>query len=205
MINIGSRIGAIRAARGLSMREVCNRLDWEHTSRLSQYENNNREPTLAILESIADALDVSLQELMFGQDPTVAAPAFADEHGTIHIELQQLASNGTWQAAERIITINKDMLPSGTKVGALRGIQIENDHMEPYLSKGDVALVDTTHREIVDGAVFMIGFSNSWVIRRAYSMPADAVLLNPDNQRHPPMNTLSNAIQVLGRVIWRGG
>ncbi|QRO34151.1 XRE family transcriptional regulator [Chromobacterium violaceum] len=205
MINIGNRISAIRAARGLSMRDVCNRLDWEHTSRLSQYENNNREPTLAILENIADALDVSLRELMFGQDSTAQASAVADEHGTIHIELQRLVSNGVWQASGKIITINKDMLPNNTTISALRGIQIENDHMEPYLSKGDVALVDTMYHEIVDGAVFMIGFNNSWVIRRAYSMPADAVLLNPDNQRHPPMNTLSSAIQVLGRVIWRGG
>ncbi|OHX10484.1 hypothetical protein BI347_22165 [Chromobacterium sphagni] len=204
MINIGGRISTIRTAQGLSLREVCNRLGWEHTPRLSQYENNNREPTLAVLESIADVLGVSLQELLFGQENTTTA-THIDESGTVHIELHRPTSSGIWQAYGKIITLNKDMLDSGTQINALRAMQIENDQMEPYLSKGDFALIDTRCHEIIDGAVYLIAFGNSCVIRRAYSMPADSLLLNPDNQRHPPMNTSTHAIQVLGRVIWRGG
>ena len=62
-IQIGSRIKEIRKSLGISQREIANRLNLPF-STYSNYENNNREPSFDTIKKIADALGVSVAEIM---------------------------------------------------------------------------------------------------------------------------------------------
>ena len=63
IIQIGSRIKMMRKARGISQKEMSKICDIPVTT-YSNYENNNREPNITQLEKIANALEVSLTDLL---------------------------------------------------------------------------------------------------------------------------------------------
>jgi transcriptional regulator with XRE-family HTH domain len=68
---IGGRIKAAREGKGLTQGELANKCGWgdnpvEAQSRISNYERNKREPTLADLRAISDILKVDPAELAFG-------------------------------------------------------------------------------------------------------------------------------------------
>ena len=67
MSTVGARIREAREAAGLTQKELGEKCDWgeEAQSRVSHYERNKREPTLAELERMAKALGVQASHLAF--------------------------------------------------------------------------------------------------------------------------------------------
>lgn len=63
IIQIGNRIRKLRSEKGLTQKEM-SELTGIPYSTYSNYENNNREPSLEQLEKIAGVLDIHLAELM---------------------------------------------------------------------------------------------------------------------------------------------
>lgn len=60
---LGENIRRVRLDRGLTQDDLCRKLSID-TSYLSNVESGNKNPTLATIEKIAKALDVSIDELM---------------------------------------------------------------------------------------------------------------------------------------------
>jgi transcriptional regulator with XRE-family HTH domain len=60
---IGSRIKEIRILKGLSQQELAALLDYEK-SNMSRLESGNVNPTILTLYKVAEALNVSLKELI---------------------------------------------------------------------------------------------------------------------------------------------
>lgn len=74
---IGDRLRRERQARGLSLRELADRLDLS-ASLISQVETGRARPSVRTLYALADALDVSLDELLeLGGRPEAAGGAGA--------------------------------------------------------------------------------------------------------------------------------
>ncbi|MDD6070111.1 MAG: helix-turn-helix transcriptional regulator [Clostridiales bacterium] len=63
IIQIGTRIKMLRKSKGISQREMANLCDIPVTT-YSNYENNNREPSVDNLEKIANTLEVPLADLL---------------------------------------------------------------------------------------------------------------------------------------------
>ena len=72
---LGKRIRAAREALGISQEELAARADL-NTSYLSQIERGMKEPSLSVLERLADGVHLDLGEL-FERDPA-AAPALQE-------------------------------------------------------------------------------------------------------------------------------
>lgn len=79
---IGKQIRQAREGRGWSQPELARHCGWDSQSRISQYESNAREPKLADLQKIADALDLSLAELL---GPEKGASGASQEDLTIAV------------------------------------------------------------------------------------------------------------------------
>ena len=104
---MGERLRAARQARGLTLRELAQRLSVS-PSMISQIETGRASPSVSTLYSIADELNVSLDELLFNdrrpQAGTVAEKASTTGASAAHI-LQprdtrkriRLASGVTWE------------------------------------------------------------------------------------------------------------
>lgn len=64
MKTLGSRIAHYRKEAGLTQGQLAKRCGWASQSRVGNYENDSREPTLGDLKNIADKLDISLMQLI---------------------------------------------------------------------------------------------------------------------------------------------
>jgi len=71
--NIGSRLRAVREARGIGLREAARQLDVS-ASFLSQLETGKSQPSVSTLYSLTRLLDVSIDQL-FDDDATAATVA----------------------------------------------------------------------------------------------------------------------------------
>jgi transcriptional regulator with XRE-family HTH domain len=63
----GKRIKELRKYRGLSQTELAERCGWEGAGRLSNYENESRQPKPGDITLIADALNADPNWLLFGR------------------------------------------------------------------------------------------------------------------------------------------
>ncbi|MBO9554453.1 MAG: helix-turn-helix domain-containing protein [Cellulomonas sp.] len=68
-LTLGRRVRHLRTARGLTL-DALGRTVGVNPSVLSLVENGRREPRLALLRSIADALDVTVADLLEAEPPT---------------------------------------------------------------------------------------------------------------------------------------
>jgi len=64
LINIGKRVRNIRESKGITQKELANKMDVTK-SYVSKIESGDQIPKLARLELIAIGLDVTLEELIF--------------------------------------------------------------------------------------------------------------------------------------------
>lgn len=62
-IKVGSRIKSLRKKNGIKQKDMANQLGIP-VSTYANYENNHREPTVKVLDAIADYLNVSLSCLI---------------------------------------------------------------------------------------------------------------------------------------------
>jgi transcriptional regulator with XRE-family HTH domain len=71
---IGERLRALRRARGLSLRELADRLGVS-PSLISQIERGRARPSVSTLFALVSELDASLDELLFGDDERPGSPS----------------------------------------------------------------------------------------------------------------------------------
>ena len=83
VVNLGSRLKDVRLRSGMSLREVARQLGVS-PSFISQMENGKSQPSVATLYSMAQLLNVSIDEL-FQEKSAVTAPTVAIDpvHGAI--------------------------------------------------------------------------------------------------------------------------
>jgi transcriptional regulator with XRE-family HTH domain len=87
-----TRLGALRAERGLSQEELASRCG-VHTSQLGRYESGINQPTLEVLRNLCIALGVSADQLLF-EDDERGSPGLvhiADAAGVLD-EVEQLVA-----------------------------------------------------------------------------------------------------------------
>ncbi len=86
IVQIGSRIKKLRKNKGLTQKKM-SELTGIPYSTYSNYENNNREPGAAQLIKIADALDISLQNLVTPGSITTEMILDTDEEATLYLDI----------------------------------------------------------------------------------------------------------------------
>lgn len=84
VVKIGNRIRKFRTKKGLSQKEMAT-LTGIPYSTYSNYENNNREPSLEQLNKIANVLGISLQNLVFQGSIYTEMNIDTDEEATLYL------------------------------------------------------------------------------------------------------------------------
>lgn len=93
----------------------------------------------------------------------------------------------------------------GFEVGKLVLVTALGDSIEPTVSDGDLLLVDMRQAEIVDGAIHVVRINDHLLAKRLQMGLEGQVIVRSDNARYSPMESTRDALQVVGRVVWRGG
>jgi len=86
----------------------------------------------------------------------------------------------------------------------LQAITVEGDSMEPLLNDGDEILIDTSERPFRDG-VHVVRLGDTLMVKRVAQAGAERFSLLSQNLAYPPVDVAADEMEVIGRVVWKGG
>lgn len=92
----------------------------------------------------------------------------------------------------------------GLEPSRLSTIAVAGDSMEPTLRDGDEILVDRTPRPLRDG-VHVVRVDEALLVKRLDTGRRGVIALISDNSAYRPMEVEAAQLQVIGRVVWKGG
>ncbi|MEE4153682.1 MAG: S24 family peptidase [Erythrobacter sp.] len=92
----------------------------------------------------------------------------------------------------------------GLEPAQLSAIRVEGDSMEPLLNDGDEILVDRSPRPFRDG-IHVVRLGDTLMVKRVARAGAGRVSLLSQNLAYPPVEVRAEEIEVIGRVVWKGG
>lgn len=85
----------------------------------------------------------------------------------------------------------------------LSAIAVMGDSMEPVLRDGDEILVDRTPRPLRDG-IHVVRLGDALHVKRLQPGQHHLTLLS-ENTIYPPIEAPLGEVEVIGRVVWKGG
>ena len=86
----------------------------------------------------------------------------------------------------------------------LSAITVEGDSMEPLLNDGDEILIDRAPRAFRDG-VHVVRLGDTLMVKRVAQAGAGRYSLLSQNLAYPPVDVAAEEMDVIGRVVWKGG
>jgi len=86
----------------------------------------------------------------------------------------------------------------------LSSITVAGDSMEPLIRAGDEILVDCTPRPLREG-IHVVRLGEVLHVKRLQAGPPGRVVLISANEAYPPMEVALDEIDIIGRVVWKGG
>lgn len=92
----------------------------------------------------------------------------------------------------------------GLSGAQLSAITVEGDSMEPLLRDGDEILIDRRTQPFRDG-VHVVRLGDTLMVKRVAQAGAGRFALLSQNLSYPPVNVGAEEMEVIGRVVWKGG
>ena len=92
----------------------------------------------------------------------------------------------------------------GLEGAQLVAITVEGDSMEPLLRNGDEILIDRAPRAFRDG-VHVVRLGDTLMVKRVAQAGAGRFALLSQNLAYPPVEVSAEEMEVIGRVVWKGG
>jgi len=92
----------------------------------------------------------------------------------------------------------------GLEGAQLSAITVEGDSMEPLLNSGDEILIDRAPRAFRDG-VHVVRLGDTLMVKRVAQAGAGRYSLLSQNLSYPPVDVSTEEMEVIGRVVWKGG
>jgi phage repressor protein C with HTH and peptisase S24 domain len=172
---------------------------------------------VAVLTSL---LGVSSDELLFGKAPTAPAeapPPEAEEFTFVPRVHGPMLSAGPGQYAWKQEVVDNShafrrewLKQKGLYKDQCRLITVKGDSMSPYLQDGDSVLVNMADRAIRSGEVYAIAVEEELRVKRLVKRSDGALEVRSDNPSPQyPTEVLEGRrierLNVIGRVVWRGG
>ena len=76
--------------------------------------------------------------------------------------------------------------------------------MEPLLRDGDEILIDRAPRPFRDG-IHVVRLGDTLMVKRVAQAGAGRFALLSQNLAYPPVDVSAEEVEVIGRVVWKGG
>lgn len=191
-MDIGKRIAQMRRERGISQEELAE-LALLHRVTVAKYETGQIEPGALALSRIADALNVSTDELLCR---TEKLPPFIPViRGSVPV-VGEIAC-GTPITAEQNIEGFADV-PDGVRADF--ALRCKGDSMTPTFIDGDLVLI-RQQPEVEDGQIAAVGIDGEAALKHVYKN-SEGVLLVSDNPKYAPqMYPATSAPVIYGKAV----
>ena len=92
----------------------------------------------------------------------------------------------------------------GLEPGQLSAIRVMGDSMDPLLRDGDEILVDRTPRPFREG-VHVVRLGDALHVKLLQAVPPGRLRLISKNPAYEPVEVAMADVDVVGRVVWKGG
>ena len=92
---------------------------------------------------------------------------------------------------------------NGLDAAMLSAIEVEGDSMDPTLRDGDEILVDRTPRPLRAG-IHVLRLDDVLLVKRV-ERAGERVRLISDNRAYPEIERSAGEVEIVGRVVWKGG
>lgn len=92
----------------------------------------------------------------------------------------------------------------GLQPDQLSTIVVSGDSMEPTLRHGDEILVDRKARSLRDG-IHVVRLGDSLLVKRLDTGRPGKIVLISDNPAYPAVECAAPEVELIGRVVWKGG
>jgi phage repressor protein C with HTH and peptisase S24 domain len=92
----------------------------------------------------------------------------------------------------------------GLDAKMLSAIAVAGDSMEPVLRDGDEILIDRTPRPLRDG-IHVVRLGEALHVKRVQAGRPGQLTLISANPAYPPIEVGLGDVDVIGRVVWKGG
>ncbi len=211
---IGSRVKEARLAKRMSQQELARRVGVSQGAIAQQEKSVTAKSKF--LPEIAKIVGVSIDWLLFGVSVPAQPKAEQTRAAYGNFEIVPLLNNTLGAGAQALLPF--DLVDGGVQVPVamlkasnakakhLRAARVRGDSMYPYASDGDVVLVNTVDRDIVNGEVYALRDDDNAMLKRLYKQIDGRVRVESDNKNYPPdYLTPDREGVIIGRVIWRGG
>jgi phage repressor protein C with HTH and peptisase S24 domain len=93
---------------------------------------------------------------------------------------------------------------NGLEPAQLSAIRVMGDSMDPLLRDGDEILVDRAPRPFREG-VHVIRLGEALHVKLLQAVPPGRLRLISKNQAYEPVEVAMSDVDVVGRVVWKGG
>lgn len=218
-----ARLVELAAARGVSLSALSG-LIGRNASYLQQFVRKGSPRKLEELDRGTLARFFGVDEAELGApDPVVhvpaslarrsesapSAPRSAAEWADIpRLALGASAGPGALATDEvpvgRLRFSSRWLKAQGLEPAMLSVIEVEGDSMEPTLRDSDEILVDRTPRPLRAG-IHVIRVDDVLLVKRLEAGAAGMIRVISDNPAYPRMERPMAEVDVVGRVVWKGG
>lgn len=91
----------------------------------------------------------------------------------------------------------------GLEGADLSAIRVEGDSMEPELRSGDEIFVDRNKR--VGEGIFVVRIGDALHVKQVRASAPGTIALISANEAYAPLELPREEVEVIGRVVWKGG
>lgn len=213
--SMGERIREIRG--NLSQNEFARRLNVSQSS-VGRYEHDS-VPDANFLKAIYTEFEVNLNWLVSGEGPRFLneksnlggredGNAFDNDQFVsvpfIQAHLDPVQNEFIPAVKKRCYAFRKGWL-SEILTDPQKAVLLEcsGKSMETTIYEGDIVMIDTGKKQILDGCIYGIEIGNAIVIKELQLLANDRVrIISKKNEEFPPYETRIEDIRVLGQIVW---
>jgi hypothetical protein len=208
--DVRKRLAELAEERGVSLAALSRLID-RNGSYLHQFITKGSPRKLAEDDRrlLAQFFGVAEAELGGGGDISSAAGREAGDWVEIpRLALDASAGAGALGAEELPFDAfrfsSRWLREQGLDRAALSAIAVAGDSMEPVLKDGDEILVDKTARPLREG-IHVVRLGEALHVKRVQAVGPSRLALISANPAYPPIEVALDDVDVVGRVVWKGG
>lgn len=218
-IAINERLVKIRKDFGYTQVRMAKELDIS-VATLNRYEKGHREPSVYILNKIAELTGCQTSWLISGATDSLESHEIhspkgigrTKKEGFIYVPLYDVeasAGHGTLVHSEQVIDflafkeqfITRELGLNPKHILLIKAI---GDSMNPTIRAGALLLVNSSVTKVRNDGIYVIRQNSDLLVKRIQNMMDGQLKVRSDNPEYEPLMVASEALDILGEVVWGG-
>ncbi len=136
---------------------------------------------------------------------------FAAEFCTVPLVAAKLSAGGGSFETEGLVlqrmAFRREWLQRRGCTETMVLMRVYGDSMEPYIQDGDLALIDTSQKNIIPYTVYAVGVDDGIYVKSVETLPGQRLILRSFNERYAPIDIdmrgdLAESVRIIGKVLW---